>query len=80
VRLERLNVTEKMSFLSDHLCYLRVSDVYVHENCCLGVQRHPPTYMERGTFQDGPETIFQMGMSQMWYLVSVTLKIIPRIP
>ena len=61
-----------MSFLSDHLCYLRVSDVYVHENCCLGVQRHPPTYMERGTFQDGPETMFQMGMSQMWYLVSVT--------
>ena len=62
-----------MSFLSDHSCYLRVSDVYVHENCCLGVQRHPPTYMERGTFQDGPETMFQMGMSQMWYLVSVTL-------
>ena len=21
-------------------CYLRVSDVYIHESCCLGVQRH----------------------------------------
>jgi hypothetical protein len=28
--------------------------------------------LTRGTFQDGPETMFQMGMSQMWYLVSVT--------
>ena len=28
--------------------------------------------MERRTFQGGPETMFQMGVSQMWYLVSVT--------
>ena len=63
-------VTEKMS---DHSCYLRVSGIYVHENCCLGVQRHPPTYMERGRFQDGPETMFQVGVTQMWYLVSVTI-------
>ena len=59
--------------MSDHLCYLRVSGIYVHENCCLGVQRHPPTYMECRRFQDGPETMFQMGVTQMWYLVSVTL-------
>ena len=28
--------------------------------------------MERGTFQDGPETMFQVGMTHIWYLVSVT--------
>ena len=72
VWVERSNmvpVTEKMS---DHSCYLRVSGIYVHENWCLGVQRHPPTYMERGRFQDGPETMFQVGVTHIWYLVSVT--------
>jgi hypothetical protein len=57
--------------MSDYLCYLRVSGIYVHENCCLGVQRHPLTYVERRRFQDGPETMFQMGVTQIWYLVSV---------
>ena len=49
-----------------------LSGLDIHENCCLGVQRHPPTYMGRRGFQDGPETMFQMGVTQMWYLVSVT--------
>jgi hypothetical protein len=53
-------------------CYLRDSGLDIHENCCLGVQRHLPTYMKRGRFQYGPETLFQMGVSQIWYLVSVT--------
>ena len=65
--------------MSDHLCYLRVSGIYVHENCCLGVQRHPPTYMERRRFQDGPETMFQMGVTHMWYLVSVTGAVCSRV-
>jgi hypothetical protein len=46
-------VTGKMS---DHFCYLGVSGVYVHENCCLGVQRHPLTYVRRRRFQHGPLT------------------------
>jgi hypothetical protein len=48
--------------------YLRDSDIYVHESCCLGVQRHLPTYMKRRKRQDGPQTYMQ----QMWYLISVT--------
>src|SRR5256714_14100433 len=48
-----------------HFCYLRDSGVYVHESCCLGVQRHLPTYMKRRMFQDGPETYMQ----QIWYLI-----------
>src|SRR5271155_3475561 len=51
-----------------HFCYLRGSSVYVHESCCLGVQRHPPTYESRSGFQDGPET----NMKQMWCLFYVT--------
>src|SRR2546423_9681792 len=51
-----------------HFCYLRDSGVYVHESCCLGVQRHLPTYMKRRKCQDGPETYMQ----QIWYLISVT--------
>jgi hypothetical protein len=49
-------------------CYLRNSDIYVHESCCLGVQRHLPTYMKRRKCQDSPETYMQ----QIWYLISVT--------
>jgi hypothetical protein len=30
-----------------HFCYLSDSSVYVHESCCLGVQRHLPTYESR---------------------------------
>jgi hypothetical protein len=52
-----------------HFCYLRNSGLYVHESCCLGVQRHLPTYMKRRKRQDGPETYMQ----QIWYLISVTL-------
>src|SRR5271156_4047737 len=51
-----------------HFCYLRGSSVYVHESCCLGVQRHLPTYMKRRKCQDGPETYMQ----QIWYVISVT--------
>jgi hypothetical protein len=32
----------------------------------------PPTYVGLGRFQHGPETMFQMGVTQIWYLVSVT--------
>src|SRR3954449_7988324 len=49
-------------------CYLRDSSVYVHECCCVGVQRHLPTYMKRRKCQDGPETYMQ----QRWCLISVT--------
>lgn len=42
--------------MSDHFCYLRDSRVYVHENCCLGVQRHPLTYVGRRMFWPGPLT------------------------
>jgi hypothetical protein len=49
-------------------CYLRDFDIYVHESCYLGVQRHLPTYMKRRKRQDGPETYMQ----QIWYLISVT--------
>src|SRR5277367_1127552 len=51
--------------MSDHSIYLRVSGVYVHENCCLGAQGHPPTYVTRRRFQRGP-------LKQIWYLVHVT--------
>jgi hypothetical protein len=51
-----------------HFCYLRDPSVYVHESCCLGVQRHLPTYMKRRKLQDGPVTYMQ----QIWYLISVT--------
>ena len=34
-------VTENESRVSDHSIYLRVSGVYVHENCCLGAQGRP---------------------------------------
>jgi hypothetical protein len=34
----------------------------------------PPTYVGLGRFQHGPETMFQMGVTQIWYLVSVTLE------
>ena len=53
------------AFLID--CYLRDSDIYVHESCCLGVQRHLPTYMRRRKRQDGSETYMQ----QIWYLIKV---------
>ena len=35
-------------------------------------QRHPLTYVGRGRFWHGPLTMFQMGVKQIWYLVSVT--------
>src|SRR5271155_5881943 len=54
-----------------HFCYLRGSSVYVHESCCLGVQRPPPTYESRRGFQDGHETY----MKQMWCLFYVTTTI-----
>jgi hypothetical protein len=49
-------------------CYLRDSNIYVHQSCCLGVQRHLPTYMKRRKRQDGPETYMQ----PIWYLISVS--------
>ena len=54
--------------MSDHLCYLRDSSIYVH-----GTVATPPlTYVGRGRFQHGPLTMFQVDVTQMWYLVSVT--------
>src|SRR2546421_8930873 len=50
-------------------CYLRWKDGYIHESCCLGVQRHLPTYMKRIKCQDGHDTY----MRQRWYQISVTL-------
>ena len=49
-------------------CYLKNSGLYVHESCCLGVQRHLPTYESCSGFQGGHET----SMKQMWCLISVT--------
>ena len=43
-------------------CYLKNSGLYVHESCCLGVQRRLPTYESCSGFQDGHET----SMKQMW--------------
>jgi hypothetical protein len=37
-------------------CYLSDSGLYVHKSCCLGVQRHLPTYESCSRFQDGHET------------------------
>src|ERR1700734_3006664 len=37
-------------------CYLRDSNIYVHESCCLGYQRHPLTYVGRRRFWYGPLT------------------------
>jgi hypothetical protein len=52
-------------------CYLSDSGLYVHESCCLGVQRHLPTYESCSGFQDGHET----SMKQMWCLISVTTSV-----
>jgi hypothetical protein len=37
-------------------CYLSDSGLYVYKSCCLGVQRHLPTYESCSRFQDGHET------------------------
>ena len=39
-----------------HFYYLRDSDIYVHESCCLGNQRHPLTYVGRRRCWYGPST------------------------
>ena len=44
-------------------------EMTVHESCCVGVQRHSPTYVKRIAFQDGHETMFQVTLKQIWYLV-----------
>ena len=61
-----------LSEMSDHSCYLRDSGLDIHENCCRGAERHPLTYVGRRRFWYGPLTMFQMGVKQIWYLVSVT--------
>jgi hypothetical protein len=43
--------------MSDHSIYLRVSDVYVHENLLSWRSTPPPTYVGLGRFQDGPNVI-----------------------
>src|ERR1700733_150066 len=50
-------------------CYLSDSGLYVHESCCLGVQRHLPTYESCSRFQEGHET----SVRQVWCLISVTI-------
>jgi hypothetical protein len=42
--------------MSDHSIYLRVSDVYVHENL-LSWRSTLSTYVGLGRFQDGPNVI-----------------------
>jgi hypothetical protein len=69
-RLNRLPATCRTCCVEACLinCYLGDSDIYVHESCCLGVQRHLPTCMKRRKRQDSPETYMQ----QIWYLISLT--------
>ena len=50
-------------------CYLSDSGLYVHESCCLGVQRRLPTYESCSRFQEGHET----SVKQVWCLISVTI-------
>jgi hypothetical protein len=58
-------VAFKMSVID---CYLSDSGLYVHESCCLGAQRHLPTYESCSRFQEGHET----SVKQVWCLISVT--------
>jgi hypothetical protein len=39
-----------------HFCYLGDSELYVHESCCPGNQRHLPTYVGCRRFWYGPLT------------------------
>jgi hypothetical protein len=50
--------------MSCHLCYLRDSREYRHENCCQGSQRHILTYV-------GRRRVLAWSPDQIWYPISV---------